>query len=170
MKKIVLMSVMMLMSVASFGHKVVSEDAVVVGDTIYYAANKQSVASASQASYYRLLMTQGKGAAKENVFKDYYMDGTLKAQGGYNFVDTGDDANTVLNGDVTTYYQNGKEQLRGRYVDGKRQGYFTLQLRDGSVAVNKYNAGQPAYDYFMVTRPDGQQEQLPMSKVESLLR
>lgn len=59
MKKIALISMMLLMTVASFGHKRVSDNAVVVADTIYYAANHMSVANAEQASYYRLLMTQG---------------------------------------------------------------------------------------------------------------
>ena len=103
MKKIALISMMLLMTVASFGHKRVSDNAVVVADTIYYAADQKSVASADQASYYRLLLTQGTGLNKEDVFKDYYMDGTLKAEGGYSFVDLGNDHNTVLNGDVITY-------------------------------------------------------------------
>lgn len=50
------------------------------------------------------------------------MNGNLKAEGGYSFVDLNNDKNTVLNGEVTTYYQNGKEKLHGRYVNGKREG------------------------------------------------
>ena len=33
------------------------------------------------------------------------------------------------------YYKNGKEKWHGNYVNGKREGYFTLQLREGGVAV-----------------------------------
>ena len=161
---------MLLMTLASFGHKRVNDNAVVVADTIYYAANRMSVAQADQASYYRLLMTQGTGVDKEDVFKDYYMDGTLKAEGGYNFVDLGNDNNTILNGDVITYYANGKEKLHGKYVDGKRNGYFTLQLREGGVAVVKYVDGRSAFDHFMVTRPDGSQEERPLSEIRSLLQ
>lgn len=170
MKKIVLVSVMMLMTVASFGRSRVSENAKIVADTIYYAANQQSVNNASQASYYRLLKTQGTGLSKEDVFQDFYMNGTLKAEGGYNFIDLSNDKNTVLNGEVTTFYNNGKEKLHGNYVNGKRNGYFTLQLRDGGVAVVAYQNGQSKFDYFMVTRPDGSQEKRPLNEIKSLLQ
>ena len=170
MKKIALISMMFLMTVAIFVHKRVSDNAIVVADTIYYGANQMAVGNADQASYFRLLMTQGAGVNKENVFKDYYMNGTLKAEGGYSFVDLGNDKNTILNGDVITYYANGKEKLHGKYVDGVRTGYFTLQLREGGVAVVKYVNGRSAFDYFMVTRPDGSQEERPLSEIRSLLQ
>ena len=170
MKKIILMSAMLLITVASFGRSRVSENAKVVADTIYYAANQESVNNANQAAYYRLLKTQGTGVNKEDVFQDFYMNGNLRAEGGYNFVDLSNDKNTVLNGEVTTYYQNGKEKLHGRYVNGKRDGYFTLQLRDGGVAIVAYQNGQSKYDYFMVTNPDGTQEKRPLNEIKSLLQ
>ncbi len=169
-KQFALISAMMLMTVASFGRKHVSEAATVVADTIYYAADRTNVGHASQAAYYRLLMTQGVGMNKEDVFIDYYMNGTLKAEGGYSFVDLGNDANTILNGDVTTYYVNGKEKLHGKYVNGKREGYFTLQMRDGSVAVVMYKNGSSRYDYFMLTHQDGRQEKRPLNEISSLLQ
>lgn len=170
MKKIILMSAMLLMTIASFGRTRVSENAKVVGDTIYYAANMQSVNNASQAAYYRLLKTQNNGLAKEDVFQDFYMNGKLRAEGGYNFVDLSNDKNTVLNGEVTTYYPNGKEKLHGTYVNGKRDGYFTLQLRDGGVAVVAYKNGKSAYDYFMVTMPDGTQQKRALNEIKTLLQ
>lgn len=170
MKKILLISAMMLITVASFGRSRVSENAKIVADTIYYAANQQSVNNANQAAYYRLLKTQGSGISKEDVFQDFYMNGTLKAEGGYSFIDLSNDKNSVLNGEVTTYYSNGKEKLHGNYVNGKRHGYFTLQLRDGSVAVVDYVNGHSKYNYFMVTRPDGSQENRPLSEIKSLLQ
>lgn len=170
MKKIILMSAMLLMTVASFGRSRVSENAKIVADTIYYAANQESVKNANQAAYYRLLKTQGMGINKEDVFQDFYMNGNLKAEGGYSFVDLSNDKNTVLNGDVTTYYQNGKEKLHGRYVNGQRDGYFTLQLRDGGVAIVAYQNGKSKFDYFMVTNPDGTQEKRPLNEIKSLLQ
>jgi len=170
MKRLVLISAMVLMSVASFGRKHVSETATVVADTIYYAADNSAVTNADQAAYYRLLLTQGNGANKEDVFTDYYMDGTLKAEGGYAFIDLGNDNNTILNGNVTTYYVNGKEKLNGKYVNGKREGYFTLNLRDGSIAVINYRDGKSRFDYFMVTHQDGSQEKRPLSDIKSLLQ
>ncbi len=169
MKKIILMSAMLLTTVLSFGHSRISENAKVVSDTIYYAANNQSVKSAQEAAYYRILKKQGSGLQKEDVFQDYYMNGNLRAEGGYSFVDLNNDKNTVLNGEVTTYYQNGKEKLHGKYVNGRRNGYFTLRLRDGGVAVVAYDNGKSRFDYFMVTMPDGSQQKRPLSDIKKLL-
>lgn len=170
MKQLVLISAMLLLTVSSYGRKRVSENATIVADTIYYAADQTSVAGAGQAAYYRLLLSQGKGLSKEDVFTDYYMDGTLKAEGGYSFIDLGNDKNSILDGKVTTYYANGKQKLDGNYVNGKREGFFTLQLRTGGVAVIAYQSGKSKYDYFMVTNPDGTQEKRPISEIKKLLQ
>ena len=60
MKRIIFLSVMMLVTIASFGRKHV-ENATVVADTIFYAENMSNVANADQAAYYRILMTTGSG-------------------------------------------------------------------------------------------------------------
>lgn len=60
MKRMILFSLMALMTIAAFGRKHV-ENATVVADTIFYAENMSNVTSADQASYYRLLMTTGSG-------------------------------------------------------------------------------------------------------------
>ncbi len=168
MKRVLLISVMCLLTIASFGRKHV-ENATVVADTIYYAENMQNVANANQASYYRLLMTTGSGFSKKDVFQDFYMNGKLRAEGGYSFIDLGNDKNTVFNGEVTTYYPNGKEKWHGNYVNGKREGYFTLQLRDGGVAVVQFVNGQSAHDYFTVTKKDGTIEKHNLSEIKYLM-
>jgi len=169
MKKIFLFAIMALITVSSFARKRI-ENATVVADTLYYAANMMNVANRDQASYYRLLMTEGSGLTKRDVFQDYYMNGNLKAEGGYSFVDLSNDKNTVLNGEVTTFYPNGKEKLHGNYVNGKREGYFTLQLREGGTAVVEFANGKSKYNYFMVTKPDGTMEQRPLSEIKFLLQ
>nr|MBP7472923.1 hypothetical protein [Prevotella sp.] len=168
MKRLLLISVMALLTVSSFGRKHV-ENATVVADTIFYAENMKNVANANQASYYRLLMTQGTGFNKHDVFQDFYMNGNLRAEGGYSFVDVGNDANSVFNGEITTYYINGKEKWHGNYVNGKREGYFTLQLRDGGVAVVQFINGESAHNYFTVTHNDGTIEKRSMKEIKSLL-
>ena len=168
MRRIILVAVMALLTVASYGRKHV-ENATVVADTIFYAENMVNVAHADQASYYRLLMTQGTGLKKQDVFQDFYMNGNLKAEGGYSFIDLGNDKNTVYNGEVTTYYVNGKEKWHGNYTNGKRNGYFTLQMRDGSVAVVQFINGVSAHDYFTVTHTDGTMEKRSIKEIKSLL-
>ena len=113
---------MALMTIASFGRKHV-ENVTVVADTIFYAENMSNVASSAQASYYRLLMTTGTGLNKKDVFKDYYMNGNLRAEGGYSFIDLGNDRNTIFNGEVTTYYKNGKSV----------HDFFTVTYKDGKM-------------------------------------
>jgi hypothetical protein len=170
MKRSALILAMVCVSVLGFARNRVSETATVVADTIFYSANELAVSHAAQASYYRLLMTQGPSSQKEDVFMDFYMNGTKKAEGGYSFIDLGNDKNSVLDGDVITYYPNGMEKMHGKYVNGKRQGYFTLNMRDGSIAVVQYQDGVSKYNYFMITRPDGSQEQRPLSEIKSLLQ
>jgi len=168
MKKLFLLSVMVLMTVASYGRKHF-ENAIVVADTIYYAENRMNVSNSNQASYYRLLMKEGNGLQKHDVFQDYFLNGTLKAEGGYSFVDLGNDKNTILDGEVTTYYPNGKEKWHGTYQNGKCQGYFTMQMRDGGVAVVQYKDGKSVHDFYTVTRPDGTMQKCPIAELKSLL-
>ena len=169
MKRLLLISVMAMLTIVSFGRKHVAPNAVVVADTIYYADNMMNVANSEQASYYRLLMTQGQGLNKKDVFKDFYMNGVLKAEGAYSFIDLGNDANTVLDGEFTTYYKNGKEKWHGQYVNGKRDGYFTMQMREGGVAVVQFVNGKSAPDYFTVTNADGTMEKRPISDLKKLM-
>lgn len=168
MKRIILLSMMALMTIASFGRKHV-ENVTVVADTIFYAENMSNVASSAQASYYRLLMTTGTGLNKKDVFKDYYMNGNQRAEGGYSFIDLGNDRNTIFNGVVTTYYKNGKEKWHGKYVNGKREGYFTLQLREGGVAVVQFKNGKSVHDFFTVTYKDGKMEKKPLSEIRAIM-
>ncbi|HEY9543761.1 toxin-antitoxin system YwqK family antitoxin [Prevotella sp.] len=170
MKKFLLLAVAVMVSLTSFGRqRLVSDNAKVVADTIFYADNMQNVVNRANASYYRLLKTQGQGLKKQEVFQDFYMNGTLKAEGSYSFIDLGNDANTVLNGKVTTYYKNGKERWHGTYVEGKRHGYFTLQMRDGGIAVVQFENGVSKFNYFTVTYTDGTTQKRSINELKSLL-
>ena len=170
MKRILLISMLALLTISSYGRRHVAENAVVVADTIYYAADKSSVANSEQASYYRLLMKQDKGLSKRDVFQDFYMNGTLKAEGEYSFIDLGNDANTVLDGHVTAYYPNGMEKWHCNYKDGKREGYLTLHLRDGSIGVVAYREGKSRFDYMTITHPDGRMEKVGLKHYSSLIQ
>jgi len=169
MRRFLLISVMAMLTIVSYGRKHVAENAVVVADTIYYAENMMNVATSGQASYYRLLMKQGQGLNKKNVFQDFYMNGTLRAEGAYSFIDLGNDTNTILDGEITTYYKNGKEKWHGKYVNGKREGYFTMQMRQGGVAVVQFENGKSAHDYFTITNADGTMEKRPISDLKSFM-
>ena len=92
MKKILLVAIMAMLTVASYAH------------------------DKSDAAYGRLLLTAGKGVEKRDIFRDFYPNGTLKAEGGYSFIDLSNDNNTQLDGDVTAFYPNGKEKWQGKFV------------------------------------------------------
>src|SRR3712207_6080729 len=90
MKKFLLLAVTVLVSLTTYGRqRLVSDNAKVVADTIFYADNMQNVADRANAAYYRLLKTQSQGLQKQEVFQDFYMNGTLKAEGSYSFIDLG---------------------------------------------------------------------------------
>lgn len=168
MKRLFIVALLAIVTVSTYARKTFV-NTTVVADTIYYAQNMKNVANADQASYYRLLMTEGNGLKKQEVFRDFYMNGTVKAEGGYSFIDLGNDKNTVLNGEVTTFYPNGNEKWHGTYVNGKRQGYFTLQMREGGVAVVVYENGQSKFDYFTITKADGTMEKHNISELKALM-
>ncbi len=169
MKRIFLATVLTMVTLMSFGHRHVSESAVTVSDTLYYASNMLQVNNRADASYYRLLKKEGKGLSKHDAFQDFYLNGTLKAEGGYTFIDLSNDKNSKFDGDITTYYPNGKEKWRGTYKNGKRNGYFTMSMRDGSIASVLFENGKSKLNYFVVTRPDGTMQKRPIKDVDILL-
>ena len=80
------------------------------------------------------------------------------------------DANTVLDGHVTAYYPNGMEKWHCNYKDGKREGYLTLHLRDGSIGVVAYREGKSRFDYMTITHPDGRMEKVGLKHYSSLIQ
>jgi len=74
------------------------------------------------------------------------------------------------NPNAVSDYKNGKEKWHGTFKNGKRNGYFTLMMRDGSVAVAEYENGVSKHDYFTVTRTDGTMEKRPLSEIKSFLQ
>ena len=170
MKKMFLISILALLSIASYGHRRVVNATPVSTDTIYYNDANQRVYERAEAAYGRLLLTEGTGRNKRDVFQDYYMNGKLKLEGGYSFLDLSDDNNTQLDGDITAFYQNGKEKWRGTFVNGKPQGYFVMMMRDGSVATAEFENGRSKHDYFTVTAPDGTMKLRDIRDLKSFLK
>lgn len=168
MKKILIMVMAVMVSTISFARK----GAVVYSvsnDTIFYNHEMKAVTNGSQASYYRILAKEDYKGARRDIFEDYYLNGQKRCEGGYAFIDLANDANTILDGMVITYYPNGKEKWRCNYKNGKRDGYLTLQMRDGSIAVVEYVDGISKYDYAAVTSPDGSIAKRSLSTLKKLL-
>lgn len=170
MKKILLVAIMAMLTVASYAHKRVLNAVPVSNDTIYYNVDNIRVDDKSDAAYGRLLLTAGKGVDKRDIFRDFYPNGTLKAEGGYSFIDLSDDNNTQLEGEVTAYYPNGKEKWQGKFVNGKANGYFTVMMRDGSIATAQFVNGKSKLDYFVVTAADGTMSKRDVKDLKHLLK
>ncbi len=169
MKKLLLIAVLSLISVCGFARKNVTTT-VVSQDTVYYNGQLAKVANREDAEYYRLFAKEEYQGQKRDVFQDFYLNGKLRMQGGYTFLDLNNDNNTVLDGDVITYYPNGKQKWACKYKNGQREGYLTLQLRDGSVVVAQYEYGKLVNNYLMLTHPDGQMERVPVKEYANLIQ
>lgn len=170
MKKILLVAIMAMLTVASYAHKRVLNAVPVSNDTIYYNVDNIRVDDKSDAAYGRLLLTAGKGVEKRDIFRDFYPNGTLKAEGGYSFIDLSNDNNTQLDGEVTAFYPNGKEKWQGKFVNGKANGYFTVMMRDGSIATAQFVNGKSKLDYFVVTAADGTMSKRDVNDLKHLLK
>lgn len=170
MKKILLVAIMAMLTVASYAHKRVLNAVPVSNDTIYYNVDNIRVDDKSDAAYGRLLLTAGKGVDKRDIFRDFYPNGTLKAEGGYSFIDLSNDNNTQLEGEVTAFYPNGKEKWQGKFVNGKANGYFTVMMRDGSIATAQFVNGKSKLDYFVVTAADGTMSKRDVKDLKHLLK
>lgn len=169
MKKLLFIAVMMMISVCGFARKNVTTT-VVSNDTIFYNGQLAKVANREGAEYYRLFAKETYKGVQRDIFQDYYLNGQKRMEGGYTFLDLNNDKNTVFDGQVISYYPNGKEKWACKYKNGKRQGYLTLQLRDGSVVVAQYNNGTLVNNYLMLTHPDGQMEKVSVKDYAHLLQ
>ena len=76
----------------------------------------------------------------------------------------------LVAGDVTAFYPNGKEKWRGTFVNGKPNGYFTMMMRDGSIATAQFINGKSRLNYFVVTSPDGTMSRRDIKELESFLK
>lgn len=169
MKKVLLLTMMAMMTLCSYGRQGVTTT-VVSQDTLYYNSQLQKVADRENAEFYRLFAKESYKGEQRDVFVDYYMNGKKRGQGGYVFLDLTDDHHSVFDGFVTTFYANGMEKWQCNYRNGKRNGYLTLMLRDGSVAVAQYNDGELVHNFLTVTHKDGTTEHAGIDKYAKLLK
>lgn len=169
MKKLLIIAVLSMVSVCGFARKNVTTT-VVSQDTVYYNGQLQKVANREDAEYYRLFAKENYEGQQREVFQDFYLNGNLRMQAGYSFLDLSNDKNTVLDGTVTTYYPNGKEKWQCNYQNGKRHGYLSLMLRDGSIVTAQYNHGNLVNNYLVVTHADGTMEKVPVSDYKHLIQ
>ena len=147
-------------------------------DTLYYDGEWKGATHKAFAEYYRIALHPEDPSAKK-VFRDFFIDGTLQGKGEFISIDANDDSksvfngvieayykngntafhkvftNGVLDGDFVQYYENGLIKSKGAYRNGKQTGLFTQFNEDGSFYQHEYSDGNPLYDYYVFSDPDG---------------
>ena len=132
MKKIFLAIIALLYLSNGFGQRI---------DTVYYDSNWKGVDNASFANFYKVQMFP-KDPNYPKRFRDFWIDGTLKAEGFFISIDKYDDSKSVLEGKCTIYFKNGKIESELNYNNGKQDGEQKQYYADGTVrAIAVYKDG-----------------------------
>lgn len=147
-------------------------------DTIYYDRNWKVINSKTFASYCRFALYPI-DSLLPRYFKTYYTSGELQGEGTFISLDERDDSQSLLEGEIVSYFKNGKIQERVFYssglqngehtayyengnikehctlTDGKKNGIFSSFTEDGKVCrLTIYKEDTPA-DFYVITDMDG---------------
>lgn len=147
-------------------------------DTIYYDRNWKVINSRTFASYCRFALYPI-DSLLPRYFKTYYSSGELQGEGTFISLDERDDSQSLLEGEIVSYFKNGKIQERVFYssglqngehtayyengnikehctlTDGKKNGIFSSFTEDGKVCrLTIYKEDTPA-DFYVITDMDG---------------
>ncbi len=123
MRRILLIS-FIITAVTSFAQKEVL-------DTVYYDKDWKGC-SPTFASFYRV-MTVPTEANPAKQLRDYFITGELQGESKYISVDKNDDRKTIFDGDVTSYYRNGKIHQQSKWVNSHRIGDALEYYENGNV-------------------------------------
>lgn len=147
-------------------------------DTIYYDRNWKVISNKTFASYYRFALYPI-DSLLSRYFKTYYASGELQGEGTFISLDERDDSQNLLEGEIVSYFKNGKIQERlfyssglqngehtvyyengnikehCRLTDGKKNGIFSSFTEDGKVCrLTTYKEDAPAH-FYVITDMDG---------------
>ena len=149
-------------------------------DTIYYDKNWKAAQSPLFADYYRLTMYDANNPQAGYKVRDYYITGELQGEGVCSKLGINDDAETVwerkvvtyfkngklssertyenskLNGDMISYYENGLIETKVPFIDGKIDGTAVYFTNNGSKCKKvEYVNGELKFDYYEVIDEKG---------------
>lgn len=147
-------------------------------DTLYYGKSGRIVRNALFADYYRVVL-HPEDSTERMMFKEFYQSGALRKEGHLLQLDSLDDSRTSFDGEILTYFKDGKIAEKAHYADGQLQGEFlqygnngkpTVQAyyingelsgicktynNDGSFRIVEYDSGKPAHDYYLLSDSNG---------------
>ena len=101
-------------------------------DTLYYSRSGMTVRNPVFADYYRLALYPA-DAAGLKMFKDFYISGELRREGRFQTIDTLDDRRTVFDGDVVSYFKNGRMSEKSYYSEGLLEGEYRQYDENGTL-------------------------------------
>lgn len=101
-------------------------------DTLYYSRSGVTVRNPVFADYYRLALYPADSAGLK-MFKDFYISGELRREGHFQTIDTLDDRRTVFDGDVVSYFKNGRISEKSYYSGGLLEGEYLQYDENGAL-------------------------------------
>lgn len=101
-------------------------------DTIYYDRNWKVINSRTFASYCRFALYPV-DSLLPRYFKTYYTSGELQGEGTFISLDERDDSQSLLEGEIVSYFKNGKIQERVFYSSGLQNGEHTAYYENGNI-------------------------------------
>jgi antitoxin component YwqK of YwqJK toxin-antitoxin module len=146
---------------------------------IYYDKDWKGVSNASFAAFYRIAVYPTNQNYKKRC-RDYFITGELQGESEFVSIDKFDDSKSVWNGEVITYYKNGKIatketwkngksdgefcsfsengliKSKGKLFNGKLDGLYTEFFDDGTFLQAEYINGISKYEYYVKSNQNGQ--------------
>ena len=127
-------------------NRVLAQDRV---DTLYYNRSGRIVRNPAFADYYRIALYPSDSAGHK-IFKDFYLSGELRKEGNFLVIDTLDDCRTLFDGEIVSYFKNGRTSEKSYYSGGLLHGEYLRYNEDGSCRMVEYHAGKPIHDYYLL--------------------
>lgn len=100
-------------------------------DTIYYDKDWHGCTK-TFATYYRIITIPTQANSVKRM-RDYFITGELQGESNYISVDRNDDSNTIFDGDVISYYKNGKIGQKMKWQDSHPIGDAFMYYENGNV-------------------------------------
>lgn len=101
-------------------------------DTIYYDRNWRVISNKTFASYYRFALYPI-DSLSQRCFKTYYISGELQGEGNFISLDERNDTQSLFDGEILSYFKNGKLHERLFYSSGIQNGRHLIFYENGNI-------------------------------------
>lgn len=119
----------LLLILLTVGNEVLAQERI---DTLYYNRSGPAVRNPVFADYYRLVLYPADSVGVK-MFKDFYISGELRREGHFQTIDTLDDRRTIFDGNIVSYFKNGRISEKSYYSGGLLEGGISAVQREWNV-------------------------------------